>query len=330
MIYFTQEGDTAEKISALLLGRNDKSFASLISRKNQASFATQMIPDSVYLASDRALWIPHEEDLPQAEIDGILSRLDWIPTHQRAILAKAQRNGIDVRDIVSAHQLTVIANQETKDDSIGLIGTTIAADAIHSGFGFRAERGTRFVQLLQQTKNQLKAMAEAGTKEARLLARQNYGESFRLLNQQFQTEMKQYHLSGETWLRKPRKFLNRYKRDTNLWEIWDDYFVRDIEQAARFIKWGVRGMLGVSAGVAIYDVMSAYKEGKDWIKEAMKESADMGSFFVLDGLVSAALVILELTPVGWVGSLVVGAIVAGGNFFADHFYLNPKIEALST
>ena len=325
MIYFTDPGETAGSVAAKFTSGNNADFAKQIRQKSRKSFAIQAMPGSNYFEADRAIWIPGAGDPPQSEIDAILDRMDWIRSDKRAILTQAQRQGVDIRDIVAAHKLTMLANSETKDNTIGLTAGAFAARTLDAVADFKGDRVSKFVNLLHQMKGNLKTMAEATSKDVRQAANQAYKSTYRDLNEQFYHEMKAYRLRGDTWFQKPFRFLREEEKD-NAWEVWGESFARDAEDAAknlRFLGWGA---FAVDISLGISDTIEAYRKGKDWIKEAIKEGADIASYYAVYTLMGIAFVALGLTPVGWVALLVVGGIAAAGSMELNKLVINPYIE----
>ncbi len=325
MIYFTDPGETAGSVAAKFMGSNNADFAKQIRQKSRKSFAIQAMPGSNYFEPDRAIWIPGAEDPPQTEIDAILDRMDWIRSDKRSLLTQAQRQGVDIRDIVAAHKLTALANSETKDNTIGLTAGAFAARTLDAVADLKGERVSKFVNLLHQMKGNLKTMAEATSKDIRQVANQAYKSTYRLLNEQFFHEMKAYRLRGNTWFRKPSRFLREVESE-NAWEVWGESFARDAEDAAKNLRFLGRGVFVIDIGIGVADTIEAYREGKDWIKEAIKEGADIASYYAVAGLIGVTLLALGLTPVGWVALLVVGGITAAGSIGLDKLAINPFID----
>ncbi len=325
MIYFTDAGETAGSVSAKFTGGNNADFAKLIRQRNSKSFAIQAMPGSNYFAPNRAIWIPGPGDPSQHEVNGILSRFDWIASDKRALLTKAQRQGVDIRDIVAAHKLTMLANNETRDNSIGLTGGAFAARTLDVVADLRGDRVSKFVNLLHQMKGDLKAMAEATSKEVKQAANQAYKSTYRALNEQFYSEMKSFHLRGDTYLRKPYRLLREAEADQS-WEVWGEMFARDAEEAAQSLRFLGRGMFGIDIALGVVDTIEAYREGKDWVKVAIKDGADILSFYAVAAAATATLIVLGLTPVGWIALLVVGGVAAAGSMGIDKFVINPYID----
>ena len=97
--------------------------------------------------------------------------------------------------------------------------------------------------------------------------------------------------------------------------------MQDVERAAKFLKRLKYGAWMINLGVGAIDTVEAYREGKDWVKEAIKESADLIISWALPVLTDAALAMLALTPIGWVGIITVAAFeadeVMGSNYLIN-------------
>ena len=98
--------------------------------------------------------------------------------------------------------------------------------------------------------------------------------------------------------------------------------IPDID-AAKNLRFLGRGVFVIDIGLGIADTIEAYREGKDWIKEAIKEGADILSYYAVYTAMGIALVALGLTPVGWVA---LGGITAAGSMELNKLVINPYIE----
>lgn len=63
----------------------------------------------------------------------------------------------------------------------------------------------------------------------------------------------------------------------------------------------------------------AYREGKDWRRVAKRESEKIATAALVTGLTDLDLVVLGLTPVGWVAILAVGIFEAGEIMSTNHY-----------
>ena len=189
----------------------------------------------------------------------------------------------------------------------------------------RGDRVSKFTHLLHQMKDDLRSMASATSQETRQTASHAYQTTYRQLNEQFYQEMKSFRLRGNTWFRKPYRFLREAETE-NAWEVWDEMFARDAEEAAKGLKVLGRGVFCIDIALGAFDTIEAYREGKDWVKVAIKEGADVLSFYAVAALVGITLVALGLTPVGWVALLVVGGATAAGSIGLDKLVINPYLD----
>ena len=324
MIYFTDLGDTAEKVCHKLTGKNNASYAALIRKKNYTSFAARRMPGSNCFAPNRALWIPSGyQDPPQYEINRILHTLDWIYSDKRAYLKKAQQMGIDIRDIVGAHKLIKAINKATRDETIGLVGAGFSLEMLHGVMDLKNTRFSAFNNAIENLKTDLRSIAQADSKEIRDAAKVAYRKSYQNLSEQFSREMASYRLSGDVWLKRPCGFIDKYKGKA--WEIWDDWFARDVERAAKGLKIVGPVLFCSNVGIGAYETVQAYRDGQDWIKEAIKETADIATFAVIGYTIAG---LLGLSSIGWIAALGIGAGEAALNEIIDRHFVNPEIDKL--
>jgi len=101
--------------------------------------------------------------------------------------------------------------------------------------------------------------------------------------------------------------------------------VKDVDRAATHLRVITGSLWAVDAVIGIHDTFEAYKEGKNWVKEAIKTSADLmlpeAASFVTD----LSFLALGFTPVGWTAIIGVAAVEAGEVVVSEHF-LNRYIE----
>jgi hypothetical protein len=107
------------------------------------------------------------------------------------------------------------------------------------------------------------------------------------------------------------------------WNIGNIEIAKDAQRAGRCLNRLVTGLwvLDISNGVA--DTIQAYREHKDWVGVAEKSFAEVyilpkGVTYIVEDVALGA---IDLTPVGWVGTLAVAGVDAVGILIANH-YLN--------
>jgi hypothetical protein len=268
--------------------------------------------------------IPQCIDLPPQEQwwqERVLRKVDWLTPPARRNLYRAQQMGLDINRILFSHRKVQQANHDTQDASIGL---TQAFQALDVANDLKTERLSKFTEALKAIKSDLHELANATDHAARDIARSRFGQDTLELNKAFHHELVEFELRGKVMLREPLKALKLIKKHG--WEIFDEDILRNVERAARALRF-VGNMVLVADGTeGAWETIEAYREGKDWIKVAAKESGDMASLVIVRSTIVGGLTLLGITPVGWVAFLAIGTATSIGSFYLDKDKLNPLIE----
>ncbi len=108
----------------------------------------------------------------------------------------------------------------------------------------------------------------------------------------------------------------------NGWAIYDKYVMRQVEQmshVSRYLKGGFFAFEFLDGAAETFD---AYREGKNWTRVAVRESVKVFTTYALPAITDGVLLLLSLTPVGWVAIICVAAAEATEVMLADHYIDN--------
>ena len=324
LVYFTGTTDTPALIARKFAGRDHPRLAKWIYRANVNTQAHRLIPGTDLYASRRPIVIPVCPVLPpekQRWQAFVLRKLDWLTPPARHNLYRAQQAGLDINHLLLSHELVREANHYTEDASIGL---TLGFQAFEVATDLKTERLSKFRDVLLDTKNTLKTMATAPDDAARAAAHSRFGQDLQRLNAEFKREMVEFDLRGKALLRNPKDAIKVASEKG--WQIFDIDILNNVERAARALRFAGHFFAVADAAGGVWQTWEAYREGADWFKVAMRESADLGSFMLTGWGAKLLLATFEVTPCGWGATLAVGAAVAGTNYFIDKEYVNPSIN----
>jgi len=324
MIYFTKAGDTANSIAHRVNGSVDASLAKQIHLSNLNSSAFSLMGGGKCYAGNRAVWVPEGEDIDSVTRDDVLRGFDFIFSHQRANLAHAQEMGIDIHALINAHKLTDYANQQTKDPSIGLAGGAFAYKMADRIVELKEKRVHGFKEALEGIKIRMKDMANATTHDAKVLAKRAYRSAYEELQIAHQYELNEFNLRSGLLHRVSgaQKFIRQKKG----WAIYDKLVMRDVEQVARCLTYLGRGMFGLELADSADDVIDAYRDGKDWVKDLIKETSEVVVSAILPDVIDAGLLVfLGFTPIGWV-AIVATAAFEVGTVLATNYAIEKEFQ----
>ena len=317
MITFSEPGDTPQSVAARYLGKADASLADRIKQENLNSFAWQNMNASGKYAANRALWISDNDQIDEILRDEIVRGFDWIPSDKRASLAAAQKQGIDIYTMLGAHALTAKANQLTKDSSLGLTSAAFSARTLDRANDLKLGRLERFTGGLNKVKGSIAKLVnlEAGADQTAHL--QEFNTNLASLQGDFHYELNAFKLNNLPMLRKGLVAKNIVSKKG--WGIYDKYVMREVEQmssVAKYAKGGFWGFEILDGGFETYD---AYREGKDWTRVALGASSKALLTYGLPLFTDGLLMLLSLTPVGWVAIIFVGVVEAAEVVVANHY-----------
>lgn len=317
MITFSEPGDTPQSVAARYLGKADASLADRIKQENLNSFAWQNMNASGKYAANRALWISDNDQIDEILRDEIVRGFDWIPSDKRASLAAAQKQGIDIYTMLGAHALTAKANQLTKDSSLGLTSAAFSARTLDRVNDLKLGRLERFTGGLNKVKGSIAKLVnlEAGADQTAHL--QEFNTNLASLQGDFHYELNAFKLNNLPMLRKGLVAKNIVSKKG--WGIYDKYVMREVEQMSSVAKYAKGGFWGFEIFDGGFETFDAYREGKDWTRVATKESGKIITASIINTATDSVIALIGLTPVGWVGLLIVGAIEAGEIIIANHY-----------
>jgi hypothetical protein len=324
LVYFTGRTETPARIARKFAPGGHFELAKWIYQANINTQAHRLIPGTDLYAPQRPIVIPVCPVLsPQQQRwqASILRRLDWLTPPARHNLYRAQQAGLDINHLLLAHELVQEANHYTADAATGL---TLGFQTFEVASDLKTERLSKFRAVLADVKASLQALAAAPDEAARDIARSRFGQDVRRLNEEFKVEMIEFDLRAKALLTNSQDAIKVASEKG--WQIFQTDILNHVERAARALRIAGRVAAVADAADGVWETFDAYLKGENWIKEAIRESADLGSFVITGWSVKLLLATFEITPVGWMATLAVGATIAGINYYVDKEHVNPLVN----
>lgn len=157
--------------------------------------------------------------------------------------------------------------------------------------------------------------AKKADTRARALARQKAKIAFDKMQQHFRKEVKL--VNG----RKKVTPLNNFKRATNIatssrnvakLEVANQVEASKLAKLAKGAKVVGNVITVLDFGERVNKISTSYKEGGKWEREMFVESSSFATSAIIgEGVAEVGLLLLMATPVGWVGLIVGGVVIAG-------------------
>ena len=188
-------------------------------------------------------------------------------------------------------------------------------------------RSTVFAKLIteyQQTLETLRAAYKNKLPKFQLMKLEVIAnEAHQTLNQQFQSELRQYMPMGKgnkgsVWSNAQRGMgLAKGARTDAPLKLNNANEIAKLGRFSQHVKFAGNGLLFLDAGLRGIDVYSDYNEGKDWQRSLVTQTTGFGfagGFGIYAGQVAtgAATVFLAATPFGWVIAIGIGLAVGYG------------------
>jgi hypothetical protein len=323
MIIFSEPNDTPASIAHRYLGYSDASKAKEIRLANCDSLSWHMMNESGYYSPHRALWFPIDgEDTPPHIQHLIAHEFDWLTCHERYNLAKAQKQGINIHHALYAHQMNTFMNA-----AMGAGATSL--DSLHSAIELRSDHMQEFQKLLQQAKTQLGQLADAETKELRLAARHEFGETYNEITTKYYNYFKRLDADAKYQLKKPWKVIRGMKNQG--WVIDDLYQAKAIGRMVKYLKFTKIGGYAVMTVTGIAETYEAWEHTHSWeatAKEALKVIVDVGTVALLTFIAGTVLTLVGITAPVWATCLIIGAAAVTMADVIDDKLINPIIEKI--
>lgn len=189
------------------------------------------------------------------------------------------------------------------------------------------ERMQGFAQSVQQYQTELLAYRTATKKDSatRRAAEQKVLASFSQMQTKFRLELESAsaqtrHRQKGSPFNNPNRALNiaRDSRNTVRLRLRDQLEAQKLAQFAKHTKLLGNGLVVIDFGARIGNIHTAYQADADWHRELFVESSSFTASAVTGvatAKVGAAALgfLVAATPVGWVGLVVGGAVVAGAS-----------------
>jgi hypothetical protein len=287
MIVFTEPNDTPERIAHRYLGYPDNSLADRILADNKNTFAWQIMQGCGVYASNRVVWVREEGEFDPILRDDIVHGFDWISSHQRAALAKAQKAGIDICSILNAHAIAAHAQELVSPNALPVLGTFMSQTLLAS-LDLGKERATSFEKAIYSLRDQLKVIQAAETDAERAAAKAAYKLAFIDVQERFGRYLNHLNKTGYRALQSSRIGLNIVNKRG--WEVYRLETVRQIERVAATLRWISNGGLIIDISLGIGRVVNAAENGQNWQKEMVKVEVDIlleiGSIILADAVLT--------------------------------------------
>ena len=205
-----------------------------------------------------------------------------------------------------------------KKESIGFTGAGLTAVST---------RSTVFAKLIteyQQTLETLRAAYKNKLPKFQLMKLEAIAnEAHQTLNQQFQSELRQYMPMGKgnkgsVWSNAQRGMgLAKGARTDAPLKLNNTNEIAKLGRFSRNVKYLGNGMILLDAAFRGADVYSDYNEGKDWQRSLVTQTAGFGlggaaGLYVGQIATGAATAFLVSTPLGWVIAISIGFAVGYG------------------
>lgn len=263
MIVFTEGNPSAAELAYNHLGHNDADFAKKIQEVNKTSFAWELFNGSGIYADNRPIWLPENDDaISQQERELILGVLDATPSWERATLAKAQKEGHDIHQLMHQHEANSHLNQ--------LAGTLtgVAAETTFSTGHLGGDLFGEFEEAVKKASSLIVKMAEANSIHVKTELKHEYAQVLKDINQKYPRYLKFLDQRSRHYLNNPSQLMNKLARQP--WVIESYIDAKRVAKAARYfkyLKYG-GGILLVVSGA--YDAYEQWENTHQW--EAMAKS----------------------------------------------------------
>jgi hypothetical protein len=203
-------------------------------------------------------------------------------------------------------------------ESIGFTGAGLTAVSA---------RSTQFAKLIAEYQKTLETLRAAYKnklpKFQQIKLEAIAKKAHQTLNQQFQSELRQYMpmgkgRKGSIWSNAQRGMgLARGARTDAPLKLNNTNEIAKLGRFSKNVKYGGNGLLFLDAGFRGLDVYSDYNAGKDWQRSLVTQTAGFGfagafGIYAGEAATTAATIFLASTPFGWVIAIGVGLAVGYG------------------
>ena len=205
--------------------------------------------------------------------------------------------------------------EKLKEDSKEMAGASIE---------LYNKRADKFVDAVREYQKALLAYRKVykTNPTSRMLAKQKVLRAFEAMQSKFQHELKAVSYASKAKrgiaLTNPTRAMNiaRSSRNVAKLHIADQIEASKLVRYAKYTKFIGNGLAVLDFGERIGKIHDSYKEGGNWEKEMFIESSSFiagagTSSVVLDAGAAVLGFLMVATPIGWVGLIIGGVVVAG-------------------
>lgn len=319
MVIYSKLGDTPNSIAHDYLGFSDADYAKQIRERNHAALGWRLMNNSGIYADNWPLWLPDKkEDVDTHISQAIVQRLEWGKSYQRASLANAQRAGVNIHDILGLHHLLQRANalaQQTrltdKLTDFGLLATGNTFDLV----GKRYEVFDKHIKGFNQDVADYIDADEAAKPQMLKTIEQQRETISRL----FSTELKRFKLLNSRSLFN-NKLTAANDEALHAWDVHSPFVSYDIDTMTDSIGHIGKGFVMLDFGLGVYKTIEDFRRGDpSWAKEMGKTATKfVFNYFTAQFAEAVFTILIEVTPVGWIGTIIFAAAMAGSMMGFDH------------